>query len=216
MFFFIQKECCLQRKMPMGYQKLIRCEEVLQGAGPVPKQCMHSPVLTVRKIVQKWSYQHSDSHPNPECSQAYTCNGNPNHHWMFCGWGHRCADSPHFHVHMDFLLEGKMYIVKSQLEMLIYPRQAKPFCNPWVKWVWNSLETSLLVITVYIHLTAPNPTAALESTLKLLEAKKKKKNSCNWIALRVLILPVTISLCLLASVIKILLPPNNLPGYLTL
>lgn len=169
--FFAPKEECLQRKMPVGYQKLIRCEEALQGAGPVPKQCLRSPVLTGRKTVPKWSYQHSDSHPNPEWSQAYTCSGNPNHHWMFCGWGDRCADSPHFHVHMDSLLEGKMHIVKSQLEMLIYPRHAKPFCNLRVKWVWNSLETSLLVITVYIHLTAPNPIAAPESILKLTVAK---------------------------------------------
>lgn len=128
--FFAPKEECLQRKMPVGYQKLIRCEEALQGAGPVPKQCLRSPVLTGRKTVPKWSYQHSDSHPNPEWSQAYTCSGNPNHHWMFCGWGDRCADSPHFHVHMDSLLEGKMHIVKSQLEMLIYPRHAKPFLQP--------------------------------------------------------------------------------------
>lgn len=76
---------------------------------------------------------------------------------------------------MDFLLEGKMCTVKSQLEMLIYPRHAKPFCDLWVKWVCNSLETSLLVITVHIHLTAPNPIAALESTLKLIVATHTHK-----------------------------------------
>lgn len=37
------------RKMPLGYQKAIRCEEVLQGASPVPKAVHEQPCADCQK-----------------------------------------------------------------------------------------------------------------------------------------------------------------------